>query len=154
MKANLLVDFAVLFVAAACMAADEITVNTTVKLASGNVSQSQLSGDVKLDMTNASPLFVGGVAAVTTTKSALPVGSVNAPGFLWAKNTATNFYDSATNLILVSVDVGPTNEAGAMVPTIRLMEGEVMTAPLAPGAALYFQGNTNTQGVQYFLITR
>jgi len=144
---------ALVAVAIVAQAADEITISANVTLSSGNVSQNQKSGDLKYTMTNATPFFASGLLSVSTTITALPVGSVNAPGYLWAKNTATNFYDTATNLVYVYIDMGPTNEA-AILPTVRLMAGEVYQGPLAPGASIYFQSGTNTQGLQYFLITR
>lgn len=128
---------------AAVFAADEITVSTSLKLASGTVIQSQDSGIVTLDMTNAAPRFSAGILSVGLSPVALPVGSVNAPGYLWAKNTSTNVY----------ADMGPTN-AGAILPTVRLQPGEFFAGPLAPGASIFFSGPTNDIGVQYFLITR
>ncbi len=129
--------------AAVAFAADEITVNSSLAISSGSVVQSQKSGDVVLDMTNATPRFAAGILSVGVTPVALPVGSVTAPGYLWAKNTATNYW----------VDMGPTN-VGAILPVVRLAPGEVFQGPLAPGASVYFAGPTNDLGMQYFLITR
>jgi hypothetical protein len=135
-------------------AADEITANASVRLTAGGVSQSQSSGDLRFTMTNSSPLFSAGILATTTTKAALPKGSVTAPGYLWVKNTATNFYDADTNLVSVYVDMGPTNQTGEITANVRLMAGEIALVPLAPDALIYFQANTNTLGLQYYLITR
>jgi hypothetical protein len=128
---------------AGAFAADEITVSASLSLSSGAVLQSQKSGDVVFDMTNAAPRFSAGILAVGVSPTALPVGSVNAPGYAWLKNVSTNYW----------VDAGPTN-AGAILPTVRLGPGEVFQGPLAPGAAIFFAGPTNDVGLQYFLITR
>jgi hypothetical protein len=149
-----LITLALVAFSAIANGADEITVSASAKIASGPVIQSQATGDLKFDMTNAQAVYASGVVLVNMNAlTALPVGSVSAPGYLWARNTATNFYDANTNLIKVWVDIGPTND-GAILPTARLNAGEVWMAPLAPGASINLTASTNGVSFQYYLITR
>ena len=130
--------------AAACsvFAADEIVVTANLGLTSGALAQSQRSGDVKLTMTNAVPIFNAGTLAVAQTPVALPVGDVAAVGYLWLKNASTNGV----------ITGGPTNAAGAIMSTVILKPTGV--ALFQKGTEpFYFEASTGTVYVQHFLIT-
>ena len=130
---------------ACAYATDEITVSASAKINSGYVVQSQASGDVRLDMTNATPLYAGGVIRLSNAATqALDSASVNAPGYLWVKNTASN----------LTVRGGPTNAAGIMLPLIELQAEEVAMFPRG-SEALYWTATTATNAsLQWFLLTR
>lgn len=144
---NRIATLAICLFAVASFAADEITVNATLSLSSGTVSQSQKSGDLKLDMSASTPVYAGGVLTLTsaTTQALDTAGAVADPGFLWAKNA------SATN---VTIYAGPTNAAGVVVAVIELKPGELMIVPRGDEALYFYGATTNPVPLQWFLITR
>lgn len=144
---NRIATLAVCLFAVASFAADEIVVNATLSLSSGTVSQSQKSGDVKLDMTASTPVYAGGVLMLTsaTTQALDAAGAVADPGYLWAKNA------SPTN---VTIYAGPTNEAGIVQAVIELQPGELMIVPRGDEPLYFYGATTNPVPLQWFLITR
>jgi hypothetical protein len=144
--------------AIACFGADEITVSANLTITSGAVSQSQKSGDLRLDMYAAQPVYNAGVTVIGTAWTSLPVGAVTSNGFLWVKNTSTNIYISPdlseTNAAGNWISIGVTNAGAGIVSFSKLYAGEVGTFPLDPAAGIYLQAVTSNIPAQLFLITR
>jgi hypothetical protein len=106
--------------------ADGITVNASVKLTAGSVSQQQLSGDVQLTLQSAAPLFAGNAMVLTTNWTAINVGSVGVLGYGWFKNAATN----------CALQIGVTNAAGVTAFS-DMAARNIALLPLATNGVYY-----------------
>jgi hypothetical protein len=134
-----------LFLAASAFGADEIVLSASLKIASGSVIQSQASGELKYDMTAATPVYAGAVTLLSNaTTQTLDAAAVGDPGYLWAKNTSTNGI----------IYAGPTNAAGTLLPVIELRPGELHMIPRGSADMLFTSSVTNLTALQWFLITR
>jgi hypothetical protein len=131
--------------AGAALASDEITVSASAKLASGSVLQSQASGELKLTMTAAVPVYAGAVALLSNAATqTLDTAAVASKGYLWGKNASTNGY----------IRGGPTNAAGAMLPVVELRPGEVQLLPSGSEILYWTSTVTNQTAFQWFMLTR
>jgi len=140
-------------------AADEITVNCSVKLVSGNVSQSQASGDLRYDMNAASPAYNGGISTLTwDAPTALPVGGVTSNGYLWIKNASSSPFvengGATTNVGGQWIQAGVSNTGAAIAWFAKFYTNEVGVIPIDPAASIWFRACTSSVPVQTFLITR
>lgn len=134
-----------LFLASIAFGADEIVLSASLKIASGAVIQSQASGELKYDMTAETPVYAGAVTLLSNaTTQTLAAATVGDPGYLWAKNTATNGV----------IYAGPTNAAGTLLPVIELRPGELHMIPRGSADLLFTSSVTNLTALQWFLITR
>lgn len=105
-----------------CIAGREVGVNVTFLVDSGFLKIQKAYGIVYSDLTNNVTPGIGGITqTATTNKSALSVGSVVTPGWMFLRNLATNS----------PIQVGPTNPAGAFLPVIELQTGDVAVVRLA-----------------------
>lgn len=115
---------------------DGITVNASVKLVAGAISQQQSSGDVALTNQNAAPLFAGNAMTLTTNWSPIGVGSVELLGYGWFKNASTS----------CTVRVGITNAAAADVVAFMEMNAlNIALLPLATNGVFYAQAILTVQ---------
>ena len=134
-----------LLIAPVAWAADEIIVSASAKISSGYVVQSQSSGDVKLDMTNATPVYAGGVVLLSNAATqALDSSAVSAPGYLWIKNASTN----------LTIRGGPTNAAGILLPLIELRAEEIGMIPRGSEPVYWTATSATNAALQWFLLTR
>ena len=135
---------------------NEITVNLSVKLVKGVISQNQQSGDLAYDLRAASAAYNGSLVSVSNGLTAIPVGNVTSNGYLWFKNVDTNEWVTSgiTNAGGKWVEVCSTNGQGGRVVMGKVFSKEVGCFPLHPDAVLYFFACTNNVNVQTFLITR
>jgi hypothetical protein len=83
-------------------AAESITVNASVILTSGAISETHNSGAVVITPATSPVLFASGAVTLSTAWQPISIGSVGTLGYCWARNATTN------NI----VDIGVTNAAG------------------------------------------
>ena len=110
--------------------ANEISVSINASLANGGLAD-RFRNSIKVDQANQG--VSKGTHDVTTSDTAIPLGTITTLGWLLLENLDdTNF-----------VDYGPDN-ASALVPFGRLEPGEIAAMRLTPGITPRWQADTAT----------
>jgi hypothetical protein len=118
--------------------ANEITLNLKMAVEKSFLVHSESPGTISVDLTGTTA--IGGSATVTTTATALAMGSVTSAGYAYFRNTGpTNF-----------VEIG-TGSGGSFVAFLKLKAGEAAICRLATNAPTA-RANTASVSLQYYIL--
>ena len=117
--------------------AREITVNLKISTLKGDLNHTENPGTLFVDLNGTTA--IGGAATVTTTATALTMGSVTSAGYAYFKNTGpTNFVEIGTG-------------TGTFVPFLKLKAGEAAICRLSTNAPTA-RANTASVALQYYIL--
>jgi hypothetical protein len=117
--------------------ANEITLNLKIAVEKTFLVHSESPGTISVDLTGTTA--IGGSATVTTTATALAMGSVTSTGYAYFRNTGpTNFVEIGTG-------------TGTFVPFLKLKAGEAAICRLATNAPTA-RANTASVSLQYYIL--
>ena len=118
--------------------ANEITLNLKMSALKGSLNHTENPGTLSVDLTGLTA--IGGAATVTTTATALAMGSVTSAGYAYFRNTGpTNF-----------VEIG-TGTGGSFVAFLKLKAGEAAICRLSTSAPTA-RANTASVQLQYYIL--
>lgn len=118
--------------------AREITVNLKISTLKGDLNHTENPGTLFVDLTGTTA--IGGAATVTTTATALTMGSVTSAGYAYFKNTGpTNFVEIGTG-------------TGTFVPFLKLKAGEAAICRLSTNTPTA-RANTASVVLQYYILS-
>jgi len=117
--------------------AREITVNLKISTLKGDLNHTENPGTLFVDL--AGTTAVGGAATVTTTATALTMGSVSSAGYAYFKNTGP------TNFVEIGTGTSP------FVPFLKLKAGEAAICRLSTSAPTA-RANTASVALQYYIL--
>lgn len=117
--------------------AREITLNLKISTLKGDLNHTENAGTLFVDLSGTTA--VGGAATVTTSATALPMGSVTSAGYAYFKNTGpTNYVEIGTG-------------TGTFVPFLKLKAGEAAICRLATNAPTA-RSNVGNISLQYYIL--
>jgi hypothetical protein len=127
---RMLIAFAVL--GSVAFAADEITINATLQVANGFLSDVRRVTNLQVDQAEASS--AAGVQIVGTTPAALALGDLSTPGFALLRNIG-----GATNVLTITIGVMDENTNFCAVAEMDY--GEIALFRIGAGVAPYVQAS-------------
>lgn len=117
--------------------ANEITLNLKMSALKGSLNHTENPGTLSVDLTGLTA--IGGAATVTTTATALAMGSVTSAGYAYFRNTGpTNFVEIGTG-------------TGSFVAFLKLKAGEAAICRLSTSAPTA-RANTASVQLQYYIL--
>ena len=117
--------------------ANEITLNLKMSALKGSLNHTENPGTLSVDLTGLTA--IGGAATVTTTATALAMGSVTSAGYAYFRNTGpTNFVEIGTG-------------TGSFVAFLKLKAGEAAICRLSTSAPTA-RANTASIQLQYYIL--
>lgn len=117
----------------------EIKINLNGSCVNGGYNETINANGLVFNQLN--PGATSGIIALTTSDTALGVGSVSTNGYLFLKNLdSTNFFKW-----------GPNN-SGSILAIGKCLPGEIAFFRLLPGVTFRLQADTATVNVQYLLL--
>ena len=117
--------------------ANEITLNLKMSALKGSLNHTENPGTLSVDLTGLTA--IGGAATVTTTATALAMGSVSSAGYAYFRNTGpTNFVEIGTG-------------TGSFVAFLKLKAGEAAICRLSTSAPTA-RANTASIQLQYYIL--
>jgi hypothetical protein len=117
--------------------AREITLNLKISTLKGDLNHTENAGTLFVDLTGTTA--VGGAATVTTTATALAMGSVSSAGYAYFRNTGP------TNYVEIGTGTSP------FVPFLKLKAGEAAICRLGTNAPTA-RANTASVSLQYYIL--